>query len=57
MMPAARSTVPGRFKLDAYVPNDHVALSRNEKYWDSKYPYLDAITLKVLPDRSPGWQR
>lgn len=40
----------GRFKLDGYVPNDHVALSRNDKYWDPKYPYLDSITLKILPD-------
>jgi peptide/nickel transport system substrate-binding protein len=40
----------GRFKLDTYVPNDHVALSRHQKYWDPQYPYLDTLTLKVLPD-------
>jgi peptide/nickel transport system substrate-binding protein len=32
------------------VPNDHVALSRHQKYWDPQYPYLDTLTLKVLPD-------
>lgn len=40
----------GAFKLDEYVPNDHLSLSRNEKYWNPKYPYLDSLTLKVLPD-------
>lgn len=40
----------GVYKLDTYVPNDHLSLSRNEKYWNPQYPYLDSLTLKVLPE-------
>lgn len=48
----AASTADGTgvYKVDQYVPNDHVALSRNEKYWNPQYPYLDSVTLKVLPN-------
>lgn len=45
---AANGTGP--FKLDAYVPNDHVALTRHDQYWQEGRPYLDGITLKILPD-------
>jgi peptide/nickel transport system substrate-binding protein len=42
----------GPFKLIEYVPNDRVEYERNEEFWDSDLPYLDKLTLKVLPDES-----
>ena len=40
----------GAFKLDSYVPNDHVKLSRNPSYWRKGVPHLDELTIKILPD-------
>jgi peptide/nickel transport system substrate-binding protein len=42
----------GPFKLDDYIPNDHAALSRFKDYRRPGLPYLDAITMKVMPDES-----
>jgi peptide/nickel transport system substrate-binding protein len=40
----------GPFKLVEYVPNDHVTLAANRKYWRGGFPYVDQLTLKVLAD-------
>ena len=48
--PSNQTNGTGPYKLDAYVPNDHVALSKNSNYWNSKLPYLDSVTLKVLAE-------
>jgi len=40
----------GPYKLVEFVPNDHVTLTRNPDFWRPGLPYLDDITLKVLPD-------
>jgi len=40
----------GPYKLVEFVPNDHVTLTRNSDFWRPGLPYLDDITLKVLPD-------
>src|SRR5207247_4236030 len=40
----------GPFKLDAYLPNDRVEYSRWGKFWKPGVPYLDALTIKVMPD-------
>ncbi len=42
----------GPFKLIQYVPNDRVEYERNPDFWQPDLPYLDKITLKVLPDES-----
>jgi len=42
----------GPFKLIQYVPNDRVEYERNPDFWKPDLPYLDKITLKVLPDES-----
>jgi len=42
----------GPFKLIQYVPNDRVEYERNPDFWKEGLPYLDKITLKVLPDES-----
>lgn len=46
--PSNQANGTGPFKLEKFVPNDHVALVKNENYWDKGLPYLDAVTLKVL---------
>ena len=33
-----------------YVPNDRVELVANTNFWKKGLPYMDAITLKTLPD-------
>ncbi|MFZ0215307.1 MAG: ABC transporter substrate-binding protein [Candidatus Dormiibacterota bacterium] len=48
--PRTQSDGTGPFKLVEYVPNDHVTLARNTGYWNSSLPYLDNLTMKVLPD-------
>jgi peptide/nickel transport system substrate-binding protein len=40
----------GPYKLVEFVPNDRVVLTRNPDFWRPGLPYLDDITLKVLPD-------
>ena len=40
----------GPFKLVEYVQNDRVVYTRNTDFWKSGLPYLDDLTLKVLPD-------
>jgi peptide/nickel transport system substrate-binding protein len=40
----------GPFKLVEYVQNDHVSYIRNEDFWKPGLPYLDSLTLKVMPD-------
>lgn len=42
----------GPFKLVEYVPNDRVEYERNPDFWKPGLPYLDKLTLKVLPDES-----
>lgn len=42
----------GPYKLIQYVPNDRVEFERNPDFWKEGLPYLDKLTLKVLPDES-----
>lgn len=42
----------GPLKLIQYVPNDRVEYERNPDFWKPGLPYLDKLTLKVLPDES-----
>jgi peptide/nickel transport system substrate-binding protein len=40
----------GPFKLVEYVQNDHLHYVRNPDFWKQGLPYLDDLTLKILPD-------
>jgi peptide/nickel transport system substrate-binding protein len=40
----------GPFKLVEFVGNDRVVYTRNPNFWKQGLPYLDDLTLKVLPD-------
>ncbi len=40
----------GPFKLEEYIPNDHVRFSRFTNYWRPTLPNLDEITIKVMLD-------
>jgi peptide/nickel transport system substrate-binding protein len=48
--PSNAANGTGPFRVDKYVPNDHVALSKNPEYWDKGLPYVDAVTMKVLAE-------
>jgi peptide/nickel transport system substrate-binding protein len=40
----------GPFKLVEFVPNDRVVYTRFADHWNKDIPYLDNLTLKVIPD-------
>jgi len=42
----------GPFVLESWAPGDTARVVKNAKYWrgDEGYPYLDAITFKVIPE-------
>jgi peptide/nickel transport system substrate-binding protein len=48
--PAREGIGTGPMKLVKYTPNDAVEMVRNPNFWRKGQPYLDALTLKVLPD-------
>jgi peptide/nickel transport system substrate-binding protein len=48
---SASTTAPvgtGPFRLAEWARGDHLALTRNEKYWNAGYPYLDRIVAKFI---------
>ena len=40
----------GPFKLDKYVPNDHLDMSAFKDYWEKGKPYLDRYVVRQVPD-------
>ena len=40
----------GPFKLQEWIPGDHVTFVRNEDYWEDGVPYLDEVTFKPYAD-------
>lgn len=48
--PTLQGIGTGPFKLDQYVPNDHVSYTRWPQFWGAPLPYLQNLTLKVIPD-------
>jgi peptide/nickel transport system substrate-binding protein len=42
----------GPFIFEDWVPNSHMSVKRNPKYWRKGYPYLDSITYKPIVNAS-----
>ncbi len=42
----------GPYKMVKHVPNGEVILEAYEDYWDEGKPYLDQITVKIIPDEN-----
>ena len=48
--PAFKAIGTGPFQLAEWKTNERVELKRFDGYWDAGLPYLDAVTLKPVPD-------
>jgi peptide/nickel transport system substrate-binding protein len=48
--PVTQGIGTGPFKLVEYVPNDHIAYTKWGQFWKPGLPYLDGLTLKIIPD-------
>ena len=40
----------GPYKMTGFNPNDRVEYTANQDFWKAGQPYMDAITLKTMPD-------
>jgi ABC-type transport system substrate-binding protein len=40
----------GAFKFVSWQDNDSVVLTRNENYWRAGLPYLDGVTIRIIPE-------
>jgi peptide/nickel transport system substrate-binding protein len=40
----------GPFKVDEYIPNTSVTLSRNENYWEAGLPYFDGLEMTIAAE-------
>ena len=47
---AKRLVGTGPFKWGEWIPGDRLTMTRNESYWKPGLPYLDGVTLQVVPD-------
>jgi peptide/nickel transport system substrate-binding protein len=45
---ASQAVGTGPFKLSDWTQNDQAVLQRNGSYWDSSFPYLDSLVVKVV---------
>lgn len=48
--PLTQGIGTGPFQLVEYVANDRVVYKKNPNFWTEGVPYLDNLTLKILPD-------
>ncbi len=48
--PLTQGIGTGPYKLVEYVQNDRVVYQKNPDFWQEGIPYIDNLTLKVLPD-------
>jgi peptide/nickel transport system substrate-binding protein len=48
--PVTQGIGTGPFKLAEYVPNDHLTYEKWPQFWRPGLPYLDGLTLKIIPD-------
>jgi len=42
----------GPFMLDTYVPSEQYSFTKNPNYWKTGLPYLDEVTIRVMPEIS-----
>ena len=42
----------GPFRVKSWQSGDRIVLERNPDYWDRNRPYLDAVTIRPLPDNT-----
>jgi len=42
----------GPFKLGEWVPDNYMKLVRNPDYFEKGFPYLDAVTFRVIPEQT-----
>jgi peptide/nickel transport system substrate-binding protein len=42
----------GPFKIAEYVSGNHVRYVKHADYWEKGLPYLDEVTLKIVPDEA-----
>lgn len=45
----------GPFIVSSYVRNDKMVLTRNPNYWNAPRPYLEQLTIQVIPDTAQGY--
>jgi peptide/nickel transport system substrate-binding protein len=45
----------GPFQIDKFIPGQSLEVKRFEGYRDSKYPYLDKVTFKIIPDANSAF--
>lgn len=50
--PSVQVNGTGPFRLVEYIPNDRVVYEKNPNFWKPDQPYVDRITLKIIPDES-----
>lgn len=48
---ASKPVGSGPFKLQEWVPGDHLTLVKNPDYWVQGKPYLDKVIVKPMPDQ------
>ncbi|MEM3470304.1 MAG: ABC transporter substrate-binding protein [Thermoproteota archaeon] len=41
----------GPFRFKEWVPSDHYTLVRNADYWRKDRPYLEEVSIKIVPDK------
>ncbi len=46
----------GPFKVDEWVADDHITLSRNDKYRELAKPYLDQVIIRIVPSSAVALQ-
>jgi peptide/nickel transport system substrate-binding protein len=44
--------VDGPYTLGSWKRQQEIVLERNERYYDSRYPYIDRVVLRQIPDRA-----
>lgn len=52
--PITQGIGTGPFQLVEYVQNDRVVYKKNSAFWQEGIPYLDNLTIKILPDEQAG---
>ncbi len=50
--PCTSATGTGAFKLVEYVANDRIVMTKNADHWKKGIPYVDELTLKIIPDEA-----